>query len=78
MPRFKKRRLHDELLQEREYNAQKSPKSELCEFKWANTHNKCVHYIYSIYSMQLANWSPNPYLMWLHYIWCRIKLGPKL
>ena len=26
-----------------EYNAQISPKSELCGFKWANTHNKCVH-----------------------------------
>ena len=26
-----------------EYNAQLSPKSELCGFKWANTHNKCVH-----------------------------------
>ena len=25
------------------YNAQTSPKSELCGFKWANTHNKCVH-----------------------------------
>ena len=27
----------------REYNAQISPKSELCGFKWANTHNRCVH-----------------------------------
>ena len=26
-----------------EYNAQIIPKSELCGFKWANTHNKCVH-----------------------------------
>ena len=26
-----------------EYNAQTSPKSELCGFKWANTHNKRVH-----------------------------------
>ena len=26
-----------------ECNAQTSPKSELCGFKWANTHNKCVH-----------------------------------
>ena len=26
-----------------EDNAQLSPKSELCGFKWANTHNKCVH-----------------------------------
>ena len=26
-----------------EYNAQASPKSELCGFKWANSHNKCVH-----------------------------------
>ena len=26
-----------------EDNAQISPKSELCGFKWANTHNKCVH-----------------------------------
>ena len=27
----------------RKWNVQKSPKSELCGFKWANTHNKCVH-----------------------------------
>ena len=27
-----------------EYNAQISPKSELCGFKWVNTHNKGVHY----------------------------------
>ena len=26
-----------------EYNAQIYPESELCGFKWANTHNKCVH-----------------------------------
>ena len=26
-----------------EDTAQKSPKSELLGFKWANTHNKCVH-----------------------------------
>ena len=26
-----------------EENAQISPKSELCGFKWANKHNKCVH-----------------------------------
>ena len=55
------------------YGAHISPKSEMCGFKWANTHNKCVHE-----SMQLANLSPNPCLMWLHYIWYRIKLGPKL
>ena len=45
------------------YCAQISPKSELCGLKWANTHNKCVHG-----PMQLANSSPNPFLMWLHYI----------
>ena len=28
---------------ERGGGAQISPKSELCGFKWANTHNKCVH-----------------------------------
>ena len=44
-----------------------------CGFKWANTHNKCVHD-----SMQLANLSPDPCLMWLHYIWCQTKLGSKL
>ena len=42
-------------------------------FKRANTHNTCVHD-----SMWLANLSPNPCLMWLHYIWYRIKLGPKI
>ena len=26
-----------------EYNAQGYQKSELCGFKWANTHSKCVH-----------------------------------
>ena len=26
-----------------EYKAQLSPKSEPCGFKWAKTHNKCVH-----------------------------------
>ena len=30
---------------EGEYNAQISPKSELCGFKWANTHNKCVNIV---------------------------------
>ena len=70
-PRLKKRRLHDELVQGG--YAERSPKSELCGFKWANAHNKCVHD-----SMQLANSSPNPCLMWLHYIWYQIKLGPKL
>ena len=48
-------------------------KSELCGFNWANTHEKCVQG-----SMQLANLSPIPCLMWLHYIWYRIKIGPKL
>ena len=42
-----------------EYNAQTSPKSALCEFKWSNARNKCVHD-----SMSLANLSPNPCLMW--------------
>ena len=56
-----------------EYNASISPKAELCGFKWANTHNKCVHD-----PIELANLSPNPHLMWLHYIWYRIKLGTKL
>ena len=46
-----------------EYNAQISPKSELCGFKWVNAHNKCVHD-----PVQLANLSPNPCLMWPHYI----------
>ena len=27
----------------REYNAQVPQKSDLCGFKWANTHKKCVH-----------------------------------
>ena len=26
-----------------EYNAQMSPKSELCGFEWGDTHKKCVH-----------------------------------
>ena len=43
---------------------------ELCGFKWAT---KCVHD-----SMRLAYLSSNPCLMWLHYIWYRIKLGAKL
>ena len=34
MPRFKKRRLHGELVQDRGYYAQISPKSELRGFKW--------------------------------------------
>ena len=51
-------------------NAQTSPKSELCGLKWANIHNKCVHY-----SLRLANPSPNPCLMWLHYICTELKLG---
>ena len=46
------------------YGAGISPKSELCGFKWANTHSKCVHD-----SMQLANSSPNACLLWMHYIW---------
>ena len=56
-----------------EYTAQISPKSELCGFKWANTHNRCVHD-----PMQLANVSPNPCLVWPHYISYRIKLGTQL
>ena len=52
MPGFKKRRLHGALMQEREYNAQIYLKSELCGFKRANAHNKCVHS-----SMYLANLS---------------------
>ena len=47
-----------------EDNAQISPKSELCGFKWANNHkNKCVHD-----SMQLADLSPKPCLKRLHNI----------
>ena len=26
-----------------EYNTQVSPNSDLCGFRWANTHNKCAH-----------------------------------
>ena len=55
------------------YNAQTSPNSELSGLKWANTHNKCVHD-----SMLLANPSPNPCLMWLHYVWYRIKIGSQI
>ena len=55
------------------YNAQTSPKSELCGFKWANTHNKCVHD-----SMRLTNLSPNPCLMWLHYVWYQIKIRSQI
>ena len=73
MPRFKKRRLHGELVEEGEYNAEIYPKSERCGFKWANTHNNRVHG-----PMKLANSSPNRCLMWLHYIWYQIKSGPKL
>ena len=56
------------------YNAQTSPKSELCGFKWANTHNNCVHD-----SMLLATPSPNLCLM-LHCttFGTESKLGPKL
>ena len=56
------------------YNAQTFQKSELCGFKWANTHNKCVHD-----SMFLANPSPNLCLM-LHCttFGTELKLGPKL
>ena len=55
------------------YDAQTSPKSELLGFKWANTHNKSVHY-----SMQLANPSPNPCLMWLHYVWYPIEIRSQI
>ena len=44
--------------------------SQLCGFKWANTHNKCVHD-----PMQRDNSSTKTSLMWLHYIWYRIKIG---
>ena len=54
-----------------EYNAQISPKSELCGFKWANTHNKCVQN-----PMYLANLSPMSYVAALHLY--GIKLGTKL
>ena len=33
-----------------EDNTQISPKSELCGFKWANTHNKFVHDSHKIYN----------------------------
>ena len=45
------------------YNAQIYPRSELCEFKWANIHNKCVHD-----SMWLANSSPMSYVAALHLV----------
>ena len=48
-------------------------KSELCGFKWANNHNKCVHD-----SMYLVDLSPKPCLMRLHYTWYRIELGTEL
>ena len=55
------------------YSTQISPKSDLSGFKWANTHNKCVHD-----PMWLANLSPNPCVMRLHYICTELKLGTKL
>ena len=55
------------------YSAEISPKSELCWFKWAKTHKKCVQD-----SMLLANLSPNPCLMWLHYNWYRIKIRSQI
>ena len=58
---------------ERGYKAQITPKSEPCGFKWAKTHNKCVHD-----SMQLANVTTNPCLMWPHYISYVIKLRTQL
>ena len=56
-----------------EYKPQISPKSESCGFKWANTHNKCVHD-----PMSLANVTTDPCLMWPHYIPYLIKLRTKL
>ena len=56
-----------------EYKAPISPKSEPCGFKWAKTHNKCVHD-----SMQMANVTTNPRLMWPHYISYVIKLHTQL
>ena len=53
-----------------EFNAQISPKSELCGFKWANTRNKCVHVAGKFVT------KPVSYVAALHL--CRIKLCPKL
>ena len=43
--------------------------SEPCGLKWVKAYNKCVHG-----SIQLANLSPNPCLLWPHYIPYAIKI----
>ena len=54
-------------------NAQMSPKSQLCGFKWATNHNKCARD-----SMYMADLSQKPCLMRLHYISYQINLGTEL
>ena len=63
MPGFKKRRLHGEMVQQRGTLCTDIPKIGAMLVQLGNTHNKCVHD-----SLGLANSSPNPCLMWLHYI----------